>query len=344
MPTSENETVAGRLITRREVMVSLAGLMIVVMTLILGRVNASVVLITSSNESLPFPDVEASFSRRVPGAGLVGLLFAAYPRNACEPLQVIDTKQLSLPAFLLIERGDCNFVTKVQYAQDAGYTAVIVYNNEDGLDLVTMSGNGFGIEIPAVFVSKQAGDILLQYVGDTNAQLYMLPAFENTAWSVMAVSVISLLAVSAVLSTFFFVRRHRLRRNGSRYLPREPVGLSSGEVKALPITIFSVVDNANPETCAICLEEYANGEKLRVLPCKHEFHVPCIDQWLTTRRPFCPICKRDAHHKEVKPPPSEHTPLLTSITRQVGSAAASMVSSVPVVSEASTDDSPGDMC
>ncbi|MCO5563373.1 hypothetical protein L7F22_017014 [Adiantum nelumboides] len=177
---------------------------------------------------------------------------------------------------------------------------------------VGVSGNGYGIEIPAVFISKEAGDILSQYVGDINARLYILPALENTAWSVMAVSFISLLAVSAVLSTFFFVRRQRLRRDNSQLLSQDPPVLTKGDLKAFPVSIFNSKDNMNLETCAICLEEYVNGEKLRVLPCNHEFHVLCIDQWLTTRRPFCPICKRDSRSKDTKPIPSESTPLLTA--------------------------------
>lgn len=349
MPNSENESGASSwMVTRREVMVSLAGLTIVVLTLVLGRVNATVVLITPNNDSLPFPDVEATFAPKVPVAGIIGLLFAANSSNACVPLKAYNAKPMVLPAFILIERGGCNFVTKVQFAQGAGYAAAIVYNNENGHDLVTMSGNGFGIEIPAIFITKEAGNILLQYVGNVNARLYMLPAPENTAWSVMAISFISLLAVSAVLSTFFFVRRQRLRRNGSQPPLHEPSRLTRGELKALPVSVFNRKDNANPETCAICLEEYVSGDKLRILPCSHEFHIPCIDQWLTTRRPFCPICKKDAHSNGAKQTPSESTPLLTSVTGHVEYTVTCAVSSVSTSSETSAagsmHESPGDIC
>eukprot|EP00250_Pteridium_aquilinum_P009830 c18967_g1_i1 orf=323-1369(-) len=348
MPNSDNEHEGGRpawMVTRREVMVSLAGLSIVVLTLIMGRVSSSsVVLITPSNETVPFLDVEASFGRKVPTSGILGVVFAAQPSNACVPLQAYIANQTVLPAFILIERGDCDFVTKVQFAQDAGYTAAIVYNNEMSFDLVTMSGSGSGIEIPAVFVSKEAGDILFQYVGNINARLYLLPALENTAWSVMAVSFISLLAVSAVLSTFFFVRRQRLRRNGSQHLLNESSALTKSELKAFPVSVFSKTVNVDLETCAICLEEYINGDKLRVLSCSHEFHMACIDQWLTTRRPFCPICKRDARSKDAKPVPSESTPLLTSARHSATSNTSSASMPSGTSTTVSINEPPGDMC
>lgn len=40
------------------------------------------------------------------------------------------------------------------------------------------------------------------------------------------------------------------------------------------------------EECAICLEDYINGEQLRVLPCRHDFHTYCVDAWLTTQKKF----------------------------------------------------------
>lgn len=42
--------------------------------------------------------------------------------------------------------------------------------------------------------------------------------------------------------------------------------------------------------CVICQDRIVAQEKLRVLPCKHAFHLPCIDKWFETSYE-CPICR-----------------------------------------------------
>ncbi|KAM6544480.1 hypothetical protein CsatB_008927 [Cannabis sativa] len=289
---------------------------------------ANVVLL-GKNVTLSFGDIEANFAPAIRGSGECGILYLAQPLNACSPLSnKVQSINTSSP-FVLIVRGGCSFEDKVRSAQKAGFKAAIIYDNEDGGILVAMAGNSAGIKVHAVFVSKASGEKLKRYAGHTDMELWLIPSFENSAWSIMAISFISLLAMSAVLATCFFVRRHRIRRERPRASRvREFHGMSSRLVKAMPSLIFTAVseDNCTSATCAICLEDYSVGEKLRILPCRHKFHAFCVDSWLTSWRTFCPVCKRDARTSTGNPPASESTPLLSS--SQVSLASSSMLSSM----------------
>nr|KAF6428398.1 ring finger protein 6 [Rousettus aegyptiacus] len=50
-------------------------------------------------------------------------------------------------------------------------------------------------------------------------------------------------------------------------------------------------DGGPGKTCSVCISDYVAGSKLRRLPCAHEFHVHCIDRWLSENR-TCPVCRR----------------------------------------------------
>ncbi|KAM3712008.1 hypothetical protein ACB098_01G151900 [Castanea mollissima] len=292
--------------------------------------TANVVLIVH-NATFSFQDVEANFAPPVKGSGECGVLYMAEPLDACSTLtnKVEKASNCSSP-FVLIVRGGCSFEDKVRRAQKAGFKAAIVYDNEDSGVLVAMAGNSAGVKINAVFVTKASGEILAKYTGLTDMEVWIIASFENSAWSIMAISFISLLAMSAVLATCFFVRRHRIRRERPRASRvREFHGMSSRLVKAMPSLIFTSVleDNCTSITCAICLEDYTVGEKLRILPCRHKFHALCVDSWLTTWRTFCPVCKRDARTKTGDPPASESTPLLSSSPASVASSVLSSMRS-----------------
>ena len=71
-------------------------------------------------------------------SGICGALFVADPVDACRPLSndIRPNKTEKGIKFVLIVRGECAFEEKVQNAQNAGFRAAIVYDNQDKGNLV----------------------------------------------------------------------------------------------------------------------------------------------------------------------------------------------------------------
>ena len=54
----------------------------------------------------------------------------------------------------------------------------------------------------------------------------------------------------------------------------------------------SIVCLGNNDYCIICLENYEKKMITRKLICNHEFHISCIETWLSNAT-TCPICRFD---------------------------------------------------
>ncbi|XVE73351.1 hypothetical protein DITRI_Ditri11bG0110900 [Diplodiscus trichospermus] len=97
-------------------------------------------------------------------------------------------------------------------------------------------------------------------------------------------------------------RRHYIRRRRAQQLLSissstatstfASQGLDPSVVKAIPTVIYSTKANHFPPLeCVVCLSEFEDDEKARVLPkCNHTFHVDCIDMWLYSHS-NCPLCR-----------------------------------------------------
>ncbi|KAI0632329.1 hypothetical protein C8Q77DRAFT_1059919 [Trametes polyzona] len=104
--------------------------------------------------------------------------------------------------------------------------------------------------------------------------------------------------------------------------------------------------------CAICLEMFVKGDRVRVLPCYHLFHITEIDEWLIHKKklvraspsPQCPICKADVtlprrpptdHHSADHHPPEHSTqsapPSPTSSTPRPPSTASEPTERTPLL-------------
>ncbi|XP_035475691.2 E3 ubiquitin-protein ligase RNF6 [Scophthalmus maximus] len=79
-----------------------------------------------------------------------------------------------------------------------------------------------------------------------------------------------------------------------------PRGLTKEQIDNLSTRTYgqASLEGEIGRACSVCINEYAQGNKLRRLPCSHEFHIHCIDRWLSENN-TCPICRQPilaVHH------------------------------------------------
>jgi len=258
------------------------------LTSTLSVVNADIIVFTQKfNYTVDvFADLPASFGGELPHHGLRGYLVGANPQNACDPIDPPPTlKNYTGLWIVLIRRYDCNFLDKVREAQNANYDAAIIYNV--GSNAIEQMGGADAddINITAVFVGEDDGLIMLsRYQYERGFKILITDELPFNINNYLLPFAIIVAICFFVMLIFMIVKCVKDRRRMRRYR------LPSSCLKTIPTLKFKKGDPY--DTCAICLEDYADGDKLRVLPCSHAYHCKCVDPWLTRNRRVCPVCKR----------------------------------------------------
>lgn len=266
---------------------------------------ASATVITL-HDNATFADRVANFGPRIGDEGVRGTLVPLEVFNysnllGCNDMEVNPNVSSWIA---LVQRGDCNFVEKVRTMQRAGAIAVIVGDNIPDSDLISMGAleDTRDIKIPSVFVSKSSYDSLVVRGAPMDGE-YWLPILitsDAVKWPMLDIVIVTIIAPSIIMVFIYSIWRFRTRRERKVEVAPKSVVIN------LPVRKYVKIENAEVETCPICLDDYQEGAELRILPCKHEFHTQCIDQWLTTRKRLCPLCKKDACPEGT----SERTPLV----------------------------------
>ncbi|XP_059317531.1 RING-H2 finger protein ATL1-like [Lycium ferocissimum] len=143
----------------------------------------------------------------------------------------------------------------------------------------------------------------------------------HAGFPIIAVAIIGILATGILLVSYYIfvikcclnwhridlLRRFSFSRNGRVedplmvYSPAvENRGLDESVIRSIPVFKYKKREEKDvalggngtiPIECAVCLNEFQENEKLRVIPnCGHIFHIDCIDVWLQNNA-NCPLCR-----------------------------------------------------
>ncbi|XP_035897287.1 E3 ubiquitin-protein ligase RNF13 isoform X1 [Anopheles stephensi] len=297
-----------------------------------------------------FRDLPATFGGEIPDSGLKVLADKSDPPDGCTEMR--PAPNVTSKFAVVIARYNCSFEVKVRNAQQAGYAMVIVHNVGSN-DLEHMSANHpQDLLIPSVFVGESSGRSIIEaYLYDRDYALVITDDIpfniSNNLIIPFAIVVGLCFIIMRVLQVLFMIircireRRRRMRhRLPARVLRR--------------IGIVKFAKGMRFDVCAICLEDFVENERLRVLPCRHAYHAICIDPWLTKNRRVCPICKRrvivrgETRQRRYSSDSmsstnaDESTPLLNSTdsSATVGGGGAAVVVTAPPVTSSSTPAAP----
>merc|ERR1719354_590657 len=236
----------------------------------------------------------------------------------------------------VVQRGGCPFDQKVFYMQQAGFQAVLIFNNnvEKGDVTVRMSAHSLGDEIYifAGFLSRFDGmrlvsnlqipkqpifgvlspksndfitkEILLNGLSDM-AVLFVLVIFTGSGFLLFGL-ILNFIYNLAIYGELFAVETmHEASLIILAIANQEP---SAPKLKTITFPLKTLTKShlnndwrlggvKGQEACPICIEEYEMGDTVRELPCHHMFHDTCVDPWLLKHNRLCPVCKRDTLKK-----------------------------------------------
>ncbi|XP_078404678.1 E3 ubiquitin-protein ligase RNF43 [Cetorhinus maximus] len=247
------------------------------------------------------------------GAGMrvaaEGKLLQFHPLSLCNTSED-EQQDYGFVSMVKLERPDrdphpcLSLFNKAKFAIQRGATAVIFDVTDDASAVGQLKQNQEDLlPRPVILIQGQDATQLMKVINTNGEAVVRIHVKSDTLGrpaydvGILMTLIVAFSVVGMILAVRIKCKQNRTRNSLqqqtinaiSRLATRRYQSRCRSQGHERQSSLDSQSSSMSEPVCAICLEEFAEGQDLRIISCFHEFHKECVDPWLLQHR-TCPLC------------------------------------------------------
>ncbi|GCB64003.1 hypothetical protein scyTo_0009754 [Scyliorhinus torazame] len=247
------------------------------------------------------------------GAGMrvaaEGKLLQFHPLWLCNTSED-EQQEYDFVSMVKLERPDrdphpcLSLFNKAKFAIQRGASAVIFDVTDDASAVGQLKQNQDDPLLrPVILIQGQDAALLMKVININGEAIVKIHVKSDTLGrpaydvGILMTLIVAFSVVVMILAVRIKCKQNRTRNSLqqqtinaiSRLATRRYQSRCRSQTHERQSSLDSQSSSISEPVCAICLEEFAEGQDVRIISCFHEFHKECVDPWLLQHR-TCPLC------------------------------------------------------
>lgn len=230
-----------------------------------------------------------------------GKLLQFHPLSLCNTSEDEHTGS-GFVTIVKLERPDrdlhpcLSLANKAKLAGERGARAILfdITDDESAADQLRKPR---GLSQPVVLIWGHDAELLMGVVNKNREAHVKIEVKEQPAWPDYDVWILLTVLSTVIMIILIFVVRTKCHWNRTQDSLQQQTLQAISQLATRKYqwqcrqAAFrdSASSCSSAPICAICLEEFSEGQELRIISCSHEFHRECVDPWLQQHH-TCPLC------------------------------------------------------